>query len=210
MMRSSRLRNLIRCAYLPALRLSTNSAKASPAGRAAPSHGRHNKKHGYTRHGLSVHRDKRSEKLHERAKRPPKRQYPQVLYRACHVRRKLHRRPHYGKVHKFPDPAYILVWSNVGKEDFDVPQPEPEQLRTQYRNPVHKKTRARTRYARYCPSSAKTQRPVSSTAAPAAATPAATKCYRGSTAAPPTTACACRLSWIRPAASSTKDTQQYA
>ena len=33
------------------------------------------------------------------------------------------------------------VWSNVGKEDFDVPQPEPEQLRTQYiGTPVHKKT----------------------------------------------------------------------
>ena len=33
------------------------------------------------------------------------------------------------------------VWSNVGKEDFDVPQPESEQLRTQYiGTPVHKKT----------------------------------------------------------------------
>lgn len=54
------------------------------------------------------------------------------------------------------------VWSNVGKEDFDVPQPEPEQLRTQYiGTPVHKKLRVRPRYARYCPSSAKTQRPMS-------------------------------------------------
>lgn len=33
------------------------------------------------------------------------------------------------------------VWSNVGKEDFDVPQPEPEQLMTQYiGTPVNKKT----------------------------------------------------------------------
>lgn len=106
--RSSRSRSLTRCAYPPALRSSTNSVKASRQGAQLPGHGRHNKKHGYTRHGLSVHCDKRPEKLHECAKRPPKRQYPQVLYRACHVRRKLHRRPHYGKVHKLSDPAYIL------------------------------------------------------------------------------------------------------
>lgn len=41
------------------------------------------------------------------------------------------------------------VWSNVGKEDFDVPQPEPEQLRTQYiGTPVHKKNSERGRDTR--------------------------------------------------------------